>query len=482
MNTRASGFRLRASGDTARAMLKRLVFTTCAAARNSWSGRSSRDEAAGSEVRVTPPRAYRPEPRANYRWPRAHRLEPGAILILSLCVFGVVRSGDVAFAQMPDAKQMSGIPRPVTDLPNGSVSVRVIRGDMTQNLANQPVEMHSGDKVQTVNTDAEGRAQFDNLTSGSPVKFATVVDGERIESQEFPAQSPGGVRLLLVATDPNAKPIPAAPVVPAVAGTVVIGGESRIIVEADEEVITVYYLLDIVNGASAPVVPPTPFVFTLPAAAKGTTVIRGSTELASNKGRDVTVVGPFAPGTTSLQVAAEYVSAGGRVELAQAFPADMPQLVVIAKKAGAMKLSSPQFERSEETVIEGTTVVLGMGRGLTAGQTMALTISGLPHHSSVPRTVALTITSIILIVGVWAGTRTGTGTVDASSERKALLTRRESLFQDLVRLEHDHRRGRGNQATYAARREDLIRPLEHLYGALDDYDAGPDPARRSSAA
>ena len=161
---------------------------------------------------------------------------------------------------------------------------------------------------------------------------------------------------------------------------------------------------------------------------------------------------------------------------------DGTQLVVVAKKAGAMKLSSPQFERSEETVIEGTTVVLGMGRGLTAGQALALTISGLPHHSSVPRTVALTITSLILIVGVWAGTRTGTGAVDASTERKALQARREKLFQDLVRLEHDHRRGRGNQATYAARREDLLRALEHLYGALDDYDAGPDPVKRSSAA
>ncbi len=472
MKTLASGFRLQAFGGIARAMLKRLVFTQCATAINSWPANRTRDKAVGSEICVTRPGAYSLEP-------RACRTAPGALLIVFLWALG---AGGVAFAQMPDAKQMSGIPRPVTDLPNGSVSVRVIRGDMTQNLANQPVEMHSGDKVQTVNTDAEGRAQFDNLAPGSPVKFATVVDGERIESQEFPAQSPGGVRLLLVVTDPGAKPTPAAPAVPAVAGTVSIGGESRIIVETDEEAVTVYYLLDIVNGASAPVNPPTPFVFTLPTAANGTTVIRGSSERASNEGRKVTVVGPFPPGTTSIQVAAEYVSAGGRVELSQAFPADMPQLVVIAKKAGAMKLSSPQFERSEETVIEGTTVVLGMGRGLTAGQALALTISGLPHHSSVPRTVALTITSLILIVGVWAGTRTGTGAVDASTERKALQARREKLFQDLVRLEHDHRRGRGNQATYAARREDLLRALEHLYGALDDYDAGPDPVKRSSAA
>lgn len=425
-----------------------------------------------SETCVTRPRAYSPEPRACCT-------ALGVSLMVLICALG---ASGLTFAQMPDAKQMSGIPRPVTDLPNGSVSVRVIRGDMTQNLQNQPVEMRSGDKTQTVNTDPEGRAQFDNLTPGALVKFSTVVDGERIESQEFPAQSPGGVRLLLVATDPNAKAAPAAPSVPAVPGTVAIAGESRIIVEPDEEVVTVYYLLDIVNSGSAPVNPPKPFVFTLPSAANGTTVIRGSTEFASNKDREVTVAGPFQPGTTSLQVAAEYTSSGGQVELAQAFPADMPQLVVIAKKAGAMKLSSPQFERSEETVIEGTTVVLGMGRGLTAGQTFALTISGLPHHSSVPRTVALTLTSIVLIVGVWAATRTDAGSADAATERKALTTRREKLFQDLVRLENEHRRGKGNQATYTARREDLLKALEHLYGALDDYDAGPDPVKRSSAA
>ena len=90
-----------------------------------------------------------------------------------------------ASAQMPDPRQMSGIPRPVDDLPNGSVSVRVIRGDMSHNLQNQPVEMRAGNTTRTVNTDAQGRAQFDNIDAGTPVKFSTVVDGERLESQEF---------------------------------------------------------------------------------------------------------------------------------------------------------------------------------------------------------------------------------------------------------------------------------------------------------
>ena len=404
--------------------------------------------------------------------------------LLTLTVFVLAGLAGPAAAQMPDMKQMSGIPRPVTDLPNGSVSIRVIRGDMSNNLANQPVEMQSGGKTQTVNTDAEGRAQFDNLAPGTVVKFVTVVDGERLESQEFPVQPQGGVRMLLVATDPSAKgapTAPSAPATPAVAGNVVLGGESRIVVEPNEDSVSIYYIIDLVNSASTPVNPPQPFVFSMPTAAIGTTVVQGSSPLASSSGRVVTVVGPFPPGTTTFQVAADLPSSSGVVELTQTFPQPLPQLVVIAKKTGSLKLSSPQFERSEEQVIEGTPVVLGFGRGLAANQPLALTISGLPFHSNTGRNVALLLASLIVLGGLWAGVR-GVAPSGEVSERTQLIARREKLFQELVRLEHDHQRGRGNKAHYASRREELMRSLEQLYGALDAPEQGPDPANRSGAA
>ena len=50
-------------------------------------------------------------------------------------------------------------------------------------------------------TDEAGRAQFDNVPAGSSVKAVAIVDGERLESQEFQAPAQGGIRLLLVATD-----------------------------------------------------------------------------------------------------------------------------------------------------------------------------------------------------------------------------------------------------------------------------------------
>ena len=58
--------------------------------------------------------------------------------------------------QMPDPKEMSGIPRPVDDLPDGAISVRLIRGALSNNIAGQPVELRVGGKEMTVKTDEAG--------------------------------------------------------------------------------------------------------------------------------------------------------------------------------------------------------------------------------------------------------------------------------------------------------------------------------------
>src|SRR4029450_7359935 len=69
-----------------------------------------------------------------------------AVLIpFSFFVFPFVAPAS-AQLQMPDPKQMSGIPRPVTDLPAGHVSVRLIRGQLSNNIQGHPVEIVGGTK------------------------------------------------------------------------------------------------------------------------------------------------------------------------------------------------------------------------------------------------------------------------------------------------------------------------------------------------
>src|SRR5262249_54740361 len=118
------------------------------------------------------------------------------IRIVSLCVLGVLCGGAFVFAQiqMPDPKQMSGIPRPDGQMTPGTVTVRLIRGDLSNNIPGPPVQVPRGDKVQTVKTDDQGRAEFTGLTPGATATAVAVVDDERLESQSFPIQAQGGIR------------------------------------------------------------------------------------------------------------------------------------------------------------------------------------------------------------------------------------------------------------------------------------------------
>jgi len=386
-----------------------------------------------------------------------------------------------AQVQMPDAREMSGIPRPVDDLPAGTVSVRLIRGDLSNNITGHPVELRVGDAARTANTDASGRAEFRGLPPGARIRATAVVDDERLESQEFQAPAQGGIRLLLVATDKEKeKRALEEAKAPAVEGQVVLGGESRIVIEPGDDRVAVYYLLDISNTSRVPVNPTVPFEFDMPPGSTGATVLQGSSPLATVNGPRVRVSGPFPPGDTLVRVASELPVSGGTMEITATFPAPFQQLVVFAKKVGNLRMSSARFERQQEMPAGADTLIVAAGGAVAAGQPVLLTLSGLPHHSRVPRTVALILAAAVVFIGVWAGGRPADPS-SRSAERKRLVARREKLFQDLLRLERDHQRGRVEEPRYAGRRDQLVTALEEVYSALDD-ETGPDPADRTGLA
>jgi hypothetical protein len=392
---------------------------------------------------------------------------------------GIVGGHALSASAQPDPRQMAGIPRPVDDLPDGSVSVRVIRGSFANNIANQPVQLQVGSEILTVNTDAEGRAQFDKLTAGATARASAVVDGERIESEPFPAPARGGIRLVLLASGgasgPGGPPAGAASA-PALPGTVSIGGQSRVIVQPGDDSVTVYYLLEIVNPASTPVTPAQPFAFELPAGTTRTEIMQGSSVAATVSGRRVQAGGPFQPGINQLNVGSEMPHAAGTLEISQLFPAAINQFALIVQKVGNTTVSSPYISQQREVAQQGEVYIAGAGSPVPEGQPLVLTVTNMPHHSAVPRRLAITLSLVILIAGFVAAARPPDFAAARGTERRRLLARREKLLGELVRLERDQRRHRAASEPpdehYLVRRDGIVSALEHVYGALDSDDLG----------
>ena len=398
-------------------------------------------------------------------------------LMIVLIFVGAVLSPRAASAQapfaqggqMPDPKAMSGLPLQVPDLAVGTVTARVFRGALSNPLPGQTVELTGAGAAKTAKTDDAGRATFNGLAPGARVRAAVVVDGERIESQEFDVPPAGGVRLMLVATDAalekKAAEDRALAQEAAVSGTVVLGEQSRFVLEVADDTLNVFNLMQIVNTAKTPVKTAGPLVFELPDGAGGVGMMQGSTPSAVAAGTRVTVTGPFAPGNTLVQFAYSVPLGSEAIVLAQKLPAQMTRMAVVAQKVGGMQMSSPQITEKREMSAEGQTYIVGQGGVVRAGDTVTLALSGLPHRAEWPKAVALVLAGIILAAEAWGAARGATA--PQSARRGQLSARRDKLFAELAALDGQRRKGTIEAGAYASRREQLVTALEDLYAGLD---------------
>jgi hypothetical protein len=372
--------------------------------------------------------------------------------------------------QMPDPKQISGVPLPVADLPVGTATARVIRGQLTNPIEGQTVELTGAGETKKQTTDASGRATFSSLAPGTRVKMSVTVGTEKIESQEFDVPSQGGTRVMLVATDAATEARAAedkqlaeeAPV----KGTVVLGDQSRFVIEVGDDTLNIFNLMQIVNTARRRVDTGGPLVFELPKEAVGAGLMEGSTPNAVAAGNKVTVNGPFPPGVTNLQFGYSLPLGSETITIDQRMPAQLTQVTVIAQKSPGMGLSSPQLKEHRDMQAEGQDYIVGQGSGVRAGELVSISLSGLPHRPTWPRNIALTLAVVILGAGAWGAMRRQADT-PAKDRRQRLQARRDSLFAKLAALENERRQGRIDAAAYAAKRETLVSALEDLYAGLD---------------
>jgi hypothetical protein len=392
-----------------------------------------------------------------------------AIPILLVIVLSALSGAVTAQQSMPDASQMAGQPLPAPELPAGTVSVRVVRERMGNNVAAHPVSLRAGDRTLDGKTDEQGRATFPSIAPGTRVVAETVVDGESLRTQEFTMPPDVGIRVALIAglqaaAARDQAEREAAAQQPARTGIVVFGGESRVILEFQDDNLQVFYLLDIVNQARTPIDIGEPMFVILPEGAIGAGALEGSSTAATVQGDRIRINGPFPPGITQVQVGYRYPYAGDTVVLTQQWPAAFEQLFVAAEKVGNMQMTSPQFQQTQDANAGGAPFLMAQGGRLNAGDTLTITLTGLPHRNRLVRDVGIGAGVLILLIGLWAAM---TGPRASRTHVQELQKRREKLLADLVTLEEQRRQHRIDERKYVSRRQALMTQLERVLGELD---------------
>ena len=383
----------------------------------------------------------------------------------------------VAQINMPDPALIHGRAIPAPELPNGTVTVRVVREAIGNNIVGEDVRVTAGGAVRTASTDDQGRAEFTDLPAGSDARAESTVAGEPLVSEPFTVPTSGGLRVILVAGLEEAaaraqEEAAAAAAAPPVQGVVVLGPNSRLFIEFRDDTLQFFYLLDILNNARARVDIGGPLIIDLPTGAGGAAVLQGSSPTATVSGDRITVTGPFASGVTSVQVGFQVRHVRSDLTVQQTWPAPLEQLSVAVQKVGALSISSPQFSTVGEVNSEtGTPFLLANGPAMAAGSTLTLQLSNLPVHSRTPRLVALSLAGAIIGLGVWWAI----GARPAPREpRPRLIERRSTLLAELAVLEKQKRSGEQlSPPADEARRQRILAELEQVYGELDEVRVRP---------
>lgn len=404
--------------------------------------------------------------------------------VLRLSVILACLLATPAVAQFPDIRQMSGTPLPSPQLPDGTVSVRVVRESLATNLTGVTVSLEAGGRVQSARTDEEGRAIFSGVPAGATVRASVTDAGEQVQSQTFTMPSEGGIRLILAvgldgagdagratagdAADPAAPgtgadgaplaaPDPAAPAIP---GRVVLGSQTRTIVEIIDGALEVFHVFEIANVASQPVDVGDPIEFALPEGARTVTLLEGSTSQARVFDRKLVVAGPFPPGRTMAQVAYRLSYGGPATSFGIELPLPMIQTNVIARLVGDTKVTAPVLEQSRVAQAEGRTYWTATGPGLNAGDELRIALDGLPYHSRWPRYTALTLAALVVAAGLWLVLARP---VDPAGRIAALEAQRARLLDDVRQLDAQVTA----HSADAQRRAALLQELEGVYVLLD---------------
>ena len=100
---------------------------------------------------------------------------------------------------MPDPSLIHGRALPAPELPAGTVTVRVVREAIGNNIAGQDVRLTVGGRRATATTDDAGPRRVHGPAAGAEVRAEATVERRSAGVRPFTVPASGGLRVILVA-------------------------------------------------------------------------------------------------------------------------------------------------------------------------------------------------------------------------------------------------------------------------------------------
>jgi len=125
------------------------------------------------------------------------------VFAVGFCMLAQISTAQITpvGAEQAGAHMVRAAGMPLNDggLPPGMLTVRVVEGAFTHDLADLLVTVTiEGGAIHSARTGADGRAEFAHLQVGTRLRASVTVGSEHLESEVFEMPATSGVRLLLV--------------------------------------------------------------------------------------------------------------------------------------------------------------------------------------------------------------------------------------------------------------------------------------------
>jgi hypothetical protein len=240
--------------------------------------------------------------------------------------------------------------------------------------------------------------------------------------------------------------------------------ETRVILDADAALVEVREEHVLVVSGDTPVLAPEGghlLALSLPPGARELRFATSGQDTALEALADgsLAVIGPVAPGESSVEIRYRLPVSGNDVGWTRRFSAPLPLLSVYVADTGRLALDSARLHRRRPVRTADRSYAHLEAFEIEPGEEVALRIRTLPPRQGLSRPLALGLAGLLAAGAIAAVVsplrRSGARVPDAEPAESPALREREALYASIRDLEHDFETGKISESDHSAMRDEL---------------------------